>query len=298
MSGPVRGLLLACIVGAAPSTVRAQTVDEAAYRAFIDNGIREYSNGSYAEALASFSRAYQLRPGARVLRGIAKTRFELRQYSACLDSIDAALSANEDPLTPEMRAELEALRARAADYVGAVTLRVTPAEARVTLDGQPLSDALRDVPFRADIGRHTFDISAEGYTAEHRTVEVTSGRDTQLVEVALLHGRSSARLVASLVVGLVGLGGGVASALWLIDRGAESDRCQEALDRGGRCSSAESIAEERNLALGSLIGAGALFAAGAVGVAVSLRGPRLTTPTTASVSCGPTLRGLACGGIF
>lgn len=282
---------------AAPQAASAQVSDEAGYRALIDNGIREFAGGNYPEALASFLQAQQIRPGARVLRGIAKTRFELRQYSACIDAIDAALQTAYDPMTPEMRGEMAALRQRALGYVGQITLRVSPANARVVMDGQTLPSSLYGVPFRADIGRHTFEVSAEGFSTANRSVDVQAGGDTQLVVVALVAGQSNPLFVGSLVTGILSVGGVVGSALWWIDRSAEADRCQEAFDNGARCANADALGQERNLSLGVLIGTSALAVASGIALGVSLRGRPTGTPPLSAL-CVPSPGGGACAGVL
>lgn len=76
------------------------------------------------------------RPGhARTLRGLGLADFELRDYVACVQHLDAALRSNVRPLEHELRTETEALRARAAGFVGRLTLRAQPEASRLLVDG-------------------------------------------------------------------------------------------------------------------------------------------------------------------
>jgi hypothetical protein len=288
----LRSALLAATL-LASARAHAQTADASGYRALVDNGVSEFAGGNYQEALASFLRAYQVRPTARVLRGIAKVRFELRQYSACLDSIDAALAAGDDPLTSEMRAEMDALRSRTLGYVGTMTVRVSPDGAEVTLDGQPLSRALRGVPFRVDIGHHEVDVSASGYSTSRRAVDVLAGGDTQLVVVGLTASRTNPLFVTSLVVGIAAAAGAVGSSIWLVNRLDAVDRCQTAIDRGANCANADALHGERDIAMWTLIGSSALFVGSAVAFGLSLRS-REQAP--AALACAPIPGGGLCTG--
>lgn len=286
-------LTLAGVLSAAPFAY-AQAGGE--YRADVENGIREYGSGNYQEALASFLRAYQVRPTARVLRGIAKVRFELRQYNACLDAIEAAMLSEDDPLTPEMRAEMGELRGRAQGYVGNLTIRVSPDNATVTLDGQPLPGRMHGVPLRVDIGRHEIEVTANGYNESRRVVIVQAGGDTQLVVVGLTANRTNPLLIGGLVVGIAGVGAAVGSAIWLVNRLDATARCQEAFDRGANCRNADALASERDIALGALIGGSALAIGGAIALGLALRVRGESAPS-ASVACAPTLGGGACAGV-
>lgn len=285
-------LVAATLLASAP--VGAQTADDATYRAYVDNGVREFSGNNFQEALASFLRAYQIRPTARVLRGIAKVRFELRQYSACADAADAALANGDDPLTPEMRAEMDGLRARALGYVGNMTLRVSPENAEVTLDGQPVAPAVRGVPFRVDIGRHEVEVSASGFSTARRTVDVLAGGDMQLVVVALTTSRTNPLFVASLVAGIAAAGGVIGASVWFVDRNDATGRCQEAFDRGANCANADALASERDIAMWTLIGSSAVLVGSAIAFGLSLRGDG---PAPAAIACAPTPGGGGCAGV-
>lgn len=283
--------LCACLFS---SPVFAQGADT--YRVEVDNGIREFSSGNYQEALASFLRAYQARPTARVLRGIAKARFELRQYSACVSAIEAAVASGDDPLTPEMRVEMGELLRRAQGYVGLLTVRVTPDNAEVYLDGQALPPESRGVPFRADLGRHEVEVSAPGYSTSRRSVDVLAGGATQVVVVALTGSRGNPIFVGSLVTGIAAVGGAVGGAIWFVDRDAAVTRCQEAFDRGANCRNAQSLGSERDIAFWTLLGSSALAVGSFVALGLSLRSS--APAPAAAVACAPLPGGAGCTGVI
>src|SRR5262245_21535053 len=64
------------------------------YREAIEAAVEELNAGLYEEALAQFSRAHELQPSARTLRGIGLAAYELRDYVRAVEALEASL---EDP---------------------------------------------------------------------------------------------------------------------------------------------------------------------------------------------------------
>jgi PEGA domain len=176
--------LTLCLI--APSVTRAEesASEPQGYRVLVDEGLREYQAGNFAEARALFGRAHALSPSARTLRGIAMAAFELHQYAECVAHIEAALASQTKPLTGPLRDEAEALRLRAGHFVDRVVLQVAPTTANISVDGQPLVGAPHE-PVVLDIGEHDFDFSAEGFTPLRRTVRVRGG-EQRVVSASLV----------------------------------------------------------------------------------------------------------------
>ncbi|HKU45226.1 MAG TPA: hypothetical protein VJR89_44005, partial [Polyangiales bacterium] len=91
------------------SGARAQTPDSAEYRATIRAALEQYTSGAFAEARPLFERAHHLQPSARTLRGLGLTSFELGEYPRAIDELEAARIDPRNPLSPDMRRELEAV---------------------------------------------------------------------------------------------------------------------------------------------------------------------------------------------
>lgn len=192
--------------------------------------------------------------------------------------------------------ELQQLRARVSGYVGAVSFQITPWNATVTLDGREVPPERRTQPVRVDVGSHEVVVSATGYQSARRTLEVTSGGRSDVVVVTLLAGGASPLPWIGVALGVLGAGGVVASALWMVDRTDAVDRCQTAFDQGARCANADALASERDLALGALIGSGVVAVAGAITFGLTIRGASSTPSPRASVGCLPTVGGGFCAG--
>jgi tetratricopeptide (TPR) repeat protein len=277
---------------------RAQEGSDDAYRALIRDAVDEYAAGRYQEALALFEQAHALAPSARVLRGIAKSQFELRRYARALATLDGALARPEAELPPELRDELRALRERTQKYVGTLRVSVTPASAQVEVDGAPLPVDARDA-HPLDVGHHEVQASARGHEPARRAFDVRGGAvarvdivlvsrpaagaapATTVVVAAPPAEASRAPLYVGTAVGIVGLGGVVASIVWFADREAAVDRCASAAGDGARCDAPDAIARERDAAAWAIAGSAAV----AVGAGVAI-GVWATQGGASRVACG------------
>ena len=112
-----------------PAVVAPVDPVEAEYRRYVEEGLREFNAANYEEALALFDKAYAVKPTARVLRGIGKVQFELKQYAKAVGTLDAALASTADPLADTLREEVTSLRERALRFTGVVKAKVVPATA-------------------------------------------------------------------------------------------------------------------------------------------------------------------------
>lgn len=157
--------------------------DDEAYRSATAEGVDEFARGHYEEALALFERAYRARPSARPMRGAAKCLFELRQYARTVDAADRALGAAVDPLEGALRDEVVALRARAVQFTGKVSLDVAPADAEVTLDGRKLTTAERR-GLLVDAGGHVIEAQLGAAPPSRQTFAIEAGEERTVRLVA------------------------------------------------------------------------------------------------------------------
>lgn len=168
---------------AAPSAVRAQAADDSAYRATIDEAVREFGAGRFAEARALFKRAHELSPNARTLRGMGMTAFELRAYVQSIRELQASLDDKRKPLEGDLRLRVEALLEKARKFVGVVKLELDPKGASLLIDGKP-AELERDGSILLDAGKHVISATAPEHKATNVRVLV-EGDTTQTVRVLL-----------------------------------------------------------------------------------------------------------------
>lgn len=140
------------------------------YEALIKSGLAEYNLGHTAEAKAYFLRAHAVRPSARTLRGLGLVCYEQRLYVAAVGYLEQALVHAERPLTPEMRSEVEQRLRESRSFVSHVTLKLTPANLGLRVDGKPpVFD--RDGSMMLDLGTRELIAEAPGYKTHTRRVD-------------------------------------------------------------------------------------------------------------------------------
>jgi len=173
---------LPCANGAAQDGGGPDEQDEA-YRALIHDAVEQSRSGHLQEALALFTRAHELRPSARTLRGIGLVRFGLSDYAGTIRALEASLADERRPLGDEDRAEAQEVLERARAFVAWVELTVEPPDATLTVDGRPLSPR-DDGTIALNPGRHELRFEAPARRPEVRTLTLEGGA-RQTLEVTL-----------------------------------------------------------------------------------------------------------------
>jgi hypothetical protein len=164
-------LLLMCL-----DTLPVQAQESDAYRAAIDEAVREHGAGRYSESRAAFLRAHELQPSARTLRGLGVSEFELRHYADAIRLLTAARRDPRAPLTDDIAAESLALIQRARGFVGTYTVTTVPSGATISVNGRPT----REHPLLLDAGEHVLAVHADGYGDRERRIVVQGGEHAEL----------------------------------------------------------------------------------------------------------------------
>jgi hypothetical protein len=189
LSDAYRALIAAVLAVAFTAHVPPALAQEArdpgeptAYRSTVREALSEYHAKNFQEARRLFEDAHRLYPNARTLRGLGMTAYELRSYRESVSFLKSALEAQAKPLEGNLRIETEKLLSRAERFVGKLTIQVTPADANVMIDNDPV--VLGPEPVVLEIGDHTFEFHAEGYLPESRSLYV-KGRENETWTVVL-----------------------------------------------------------------------------------------------------------------
>jgi hypothetical protein len=183
------------VLGAAPALAQAgagetktpdapdpQTLEA---RRHFKAGTKLYRDGNYGGALAEFEEAYRLKPGAGSLQNVALSQKGLFRYSEAAATLEQLLAKHAGELSDgERQAVAEAL-AELKGLMATIKLRVQPEQARVLLDGRPLSTSDWAAPIVLNVGEHTLTADAPGYTSERRVLRVAGGQRDVPVEVVL-----------------------------------------------------------------------------------------------------------------
>lgn len=174
-------LLLASVACAGSARAEASGPDEAqAYQQSVREALRALHAGNWAEAHAQFSRAHELRPSARTLRGLGIAELELGEHVASYQHLSQALSDPRRPLPAPQRKQVQDTLARIASMIGRYRIELTPREATWTVDG---AAAQLDAEGNALLtpGEHTIVVEAPNHEPHTHALTVRGGEQAVLV---------------------------------------------------------------------------------------------------------------------
>jgi len=162
-----------------PELAGAQS--ELSYQEATNQALSAYAAENWSRARVLFERAHALEPSARTLRALGLTSVRLKHYDRARHELETALLDARQALTTEQRTQVtEALRWM-DETLSVLRVVVTPPEAQVRIDGEPVSDEVTLEP-----GKHELRVEASGYVpldrtfacerAQHRTLEIALQR--------------------------------------------------------------------------------------------------------------------------
>jgi hypothetical protein len=182
---PLRVLTAAAIVvlWAVPRVASAQShadVDTTStstdYDKLLDRAVDAFEGQDYARARELFEQAYEIRPNARVLRGLGISALHLERFTVAKRELTEALRESKQPLTANQRDGVTELLSWMKLNLGTLQLHLQPAKARVSLDDQPVAGT--ELVLKP--GAHSVVVSAEGFGSEEREVEIAAGQEKSL----------------------------------------------------------------------------------------------------------------------
>jgi hypothetical protein len=326
---------LVIVCGAGVSARKALAADakpdgkeDPRYHDTLRDALAEYDAHHFEEARILFRRAHDLNPNARTLRSIGMASFELRDYVAAVRALSASLVDARKPLNPEQRAHVQGLLERSRMFVSAYTLKISPAEAQVLIDGRaPELEA--DGTLLLGFGAHNLEVRKSGFLLRTFSVNVRGGERKELamtlerkqpdlvpsmktppVEGAAEPARISAKavtppraawrpgsgwLLAAGGTALVALGAGT----WWLDRSNELSKCNDPpTGISLPCGQRSTIQTQRNLALGTTLAAGAAAVTMAVVGIVRWNLTPNAPSNRGAIACSVFPAGLVCGRTF
>ncbi len=165
----------AALADVAPPTA-AQQKEAAALKLRADS---EMESLRYAEALADYTRAYDLSPDPVLLYNRGRVLQALERFAEALDQIERF--AHEAP--PELRARVPKLQELLADLggrVSALTIRCDVPGARVLVRDKVVATTPASGPIRLNSGPAVVEVDADGYEPFRRSVQLPGGGAVQL----------------------------------------------------------------------------------------------------------------------
>jgi hypothetical protein len=165
-----------------PDTPDQVTLDA---RRHFKAGTKLYRDGNYGGALAEFEEAYRLKPGVGSLQNVALSQKGLFRYAEAAATLEQLLNEHGAELSEGERRAVDEALAELKGLVASVKLHVVPESARVLLDGRALAPTEWAGPLVLNVGEHTLNVDAPGYSPERRVLRVAGGQRELPVEVSL-----------------------------------------------------------------------------------------------------------------
>jgi hypothetical protein len=317
---PPFALVLGALVAlAAPRAAAQEPSDDA----LIAEGVELRRSGHDEEALASFRRAYALRPTLRALGQIALAEQALGRWLDAEDDLQRALAADQDAWIARHRDVLEGALAIVRSHVGRVEVESPAPGAELSINGAPAGPVPRDA-VRVVAGPVVLVVTAPGYLPLRRSLDVAGGARVKarfdllpapppepqspqaapLVAPAPATSSSTASLPRTLAWATLFTGGAFVAGGVVANVVRENDvaiyndptRCwYGGLTRDELCLSKRQAADTaQSFAIAGYVAGGALLATSAV-LFLTTR-PRESR--AAAVGCGPSGAGVRCEGTF
>jgi hypothetical protein len=165
------------------SSAGAQGSDEA--KRHFTNGVHMFEDRNFAGALVEFEASYQRNPTAVALQNIAVCQKGLFRYADAIATLERMLRDFSAQLSPDdKKAAEDAIRDMSA-LIGTVLLKVTPADAKVSINEAPLSAEAMKKPVRLAAGEYRIAAEAPGYARQEKLVTVVSGQNEHPIELTL-----------------------------------------------------------------------------------------------------------------
>jgi hypothetical protein len=127
---------------------------------------------------AKLLEAYELSKNPRLLWNMAACSKSSRHYSRAIDELTRFLQDGREQITADQAKRAEDVRATLYSLVAAVTLKVAPEGASVSLDDEPLVHG--EGPYYLELGKHEFRVEHAGFQRESRVVDVKSTKPLTL----------------------------------------------------------------------------------------------------------------------
>ncbi|MFK7986635.1 MAG: PEGA domain-containing protein [Sandaracinaceae bacterium] len=158
-----------------PSAPDAETV--AAARAAFDEGNDAFDDGQPALAVDAFMRANALVERAASHRNLARALLQLTRF---VEARDAFVRCAEIAADEHRAAVCEQGRARAEGHIARLTLRVTPVDATVEVDGRPVEGSGGTRSIELDEGTHRVSVFVPGHARWAEAIELDGDAEREL----------------------------------------------------------------------------------------------------------------------
>lgn len=149
------------------------------------NGVHLFEDRNFAGALVEFEASFKKNPTAVALQNVAVCQKGLFRYADAIATLERMLRDFGPQLSPEdKKAAEDAIRDMTA-LLGTIVVKVTPADAKVSVGDVPLSAEAQKSPVRLAAGEYRIVAEAPGHARQEKMVTVVSGQKEVPVVLAL-----------------------------------------------------------------------------------------------------------------
>jgi hypothetical protein len=164
---------LAACLALAGGKVRADEREDA--RTHLRSGVSLYREQNYAAALVEFEASYGKYPSASALQNMALCQTKLFRYVEAIELLEELQHRFGSTLpAQEVEKVQEALR-DLSRFVGILTVRVTPADAKVRIGNRLLSEQELSKPIRLASGEYHLEVMATAHIPAKTSVKMAGG---------------------------------------------------------------------------------------------------------------------------
>jgi tetratricopeptide (TPR) repeat protein len=170
------------------SEAQAQNASAEARAAF-QEGVRQFSDRHFAEALEAFRRAYRTRPHPSVLVNIANCYLALEDPRQAISYFERFLGDPTNNASPQQRGEIQQALLNARRRLAQVQVFVQPAGAEVFVDGDLVGSAPLRRPLELGPGPHVIEARHQGSVTQQYQARLEPGAQLTIT-LDLVQGRS------------------------------------------------------------------------------------------------------------
>jgi hypothetical protein len=149
------------------------------------NGVHLFEDRNFAGALVEFEASYQRNPTAVALQNIAVCQKGLFRYGDAIATLERMLRDFSAQLSADdKKAAEDAIRDMTA-LLGTIVVKVTPPDAKVSINDAPLSAEAMKSPVRLAAGEYRVVAEAPGHARQQKMVTVVSGQNEHPIVITL-----------------------------------------------------------------------------------------------------------------
>jgi tetratricopeptide (TPR) repeat protein len=192
-----------------PESAPAPAADDAQVKAkeHYTNGKALYEQGKYADAMAEFQTAYDLKPHPSVLKSIGECKVQIGDIPGAVATFEKYLADPAATKKDEVQAKITEIKAMMAQ----VEISSEPKGAGITIDGS-VTDKVTPATIELTPGEHAIVLNSEGYEPLEKPLTLAKGARSKVAIDFAKEGKSTKAVTETALVDPFAEEGGAAPA--------------------------------------------------------------------------------------